>query len=108
MNIKNKTINALLSILFTISVITAGSTEVKKPDSTKKGKIIGVPFIYYSPETGLAGGGRLGYYFLNKQSNVFTNLFLSQKRQYELFFGGDIYYDLWKSKQKIKFSKWID
>lgn len=108
MNIKSNIIKLFLIVLLTIEIIPADSTKVNRTDSTKNGKIVGVPFIYYSPETGLAGGGRLGYYWINKKSNVYTNVFISQKKQYELFFGGEIYYDVWKTNPKIKFSKWVD
>jgi hypothetical protein len=94
--------------LFALPKDTIITAITAKDASSKTGDILGVPFIYYAPETGWAAGGRLGYYWKKNQSCIYSNLFLSQKNQYELFFGGEIYRGQWKFIPKLKGSKWID
>lgn len=99
---------ARLFIAFILLVSTQSSKAKSPNDTTKSGEILAVPFIYYAPETGWATGGRLGYYRLDDQSNIYTNLFISQKLQFEIFFGGEIFGEHWKYIPKLKFSRWVD
>lgn len=102
MNILTKSKLVLLFLIFTI-IYAEKETATKE----KNGDIVGFPFFCYAPETGIAGGGRLAY-FWKDGSNVYTNIFLSQKLQIELFFGGDINKKEYRIVPKFKISYWTD
>lgn len=102
------TIFSLISIVLSAQSDSLLINDTSTINKTKKGDIVGFPFICYAPETGLAGGGRLAYFWKEGGSNIYTNVFLSQKLQYEIFFGGEIYKNYWKFIPKIKGSHWVD
>lgn len=112
MILKNKRVGLFLLIVIYLTVYGKDDTTLPKDSlivKDKKGKgLIILPLIYHSPETGWAVGSRLGKYSKDNKSNVFANLFLSQKLQFEIYFGGEVYEKEWKIIPKLKWSRWVD
>jgi outer membrane protein assembly factor BamA len=77
------------------------SAEEAKQDTAegKRGGLVGIPFLFYTPETKIAAGGALNYYFREPGSEITTrpssiepSFVYTQKKQLEISLDADLYW----------------
>ena len=80
------------------------SAEEAKQDSTeeKRGGLVGIPFLFYTPETKIAAGGAVNYYFrepgsevTSRPSTIEPSIIYTQRKQLEISLDADLY---WKDE----------
>jgi hypothetical protein len=119
MIVSNKSAYVLFTVVLMTSCLWQGSLfarqEQKSEPETKKTAQTGlypVPILFYTPETGVAGGAAALYIFrdslASRTSSITADVIYTQKKQFIAEISGDMYFaaDQYRLTSDLKFQKY--